>query len=124
MSWWFTQNGGRNFGAITWKQGDGICARLNRLNPYDQTVVADILKVEDCNFDRRSNQHQLFGVAVSAKRYVVYKRKRRNIEIIKPSEHGLGIVYVPDKRPAISRSIAKIKRPIIRDGSLRLGSGF
>jgi len=84
--------------AITWKQVDGICARLNRLNPYDQKVVADILKVEDCNFDRSGNQHQLFGLAVSAKRYVVYKRKKHNIEIIKPSEHGLGIVYVPDKR--------------------------
>jgi hypothetical protein len=35
---------------------------------------------------------------VSAKRYVVYTRKKNNIEIVKPSEHGLGIVYVPDKR--------------------------
>ena len=84
--------------AITWRQVDGICARLNRLNPYDQKVVADMLKVEDCNFDRNGDQHQLFGLAVSAKRYVVYKRKTDNIEIIKPSEHGLGIVYVPDKR--------------------------
>jgi hypothetical protein len=35
---------------------------------------------------------------VSAKRYVVYTRKKNSIEIIKPSEHGLGMVYVPDKR--------------------------
>jgi hypothetical protein len=84
--------------AITWKQVDGICARLNRLNPYDQKIVADILKVEDCNRDHNGDQHQLFGLAVSAKRYVVYKREKHNIEIIKPSEHGLGIVYVPDKR--------------------------
>jgi hypothetical protein len=84
--------------AITWKQVDGICARLNRLNPYDQKVVADILKVEDCNRDHNGDQHQLFGLAVSAKRYVVYKREKHNVEIIKPSEHGLGIVYVPDER--------------------------
>jgi len=84
--------------ALTWTEVDGICRRLNRLNPYDQSVVADILKVEDCNFDRNGDQHQLFGLAVSAKRYVVYKRKTDSIEIIKPSEHGLGIVYVPDKR--------------------------
>jgi hypothetical protein len=40
----------------------------------------------------------LYGVAVSAKRYVVYRRHRSKIQIIKPSEHGLGTVYVPDKR--------------------------
>jgi hypothetical protein len=34
-------------------------------------VVADILEVEDCNFDRNGNQNQLDGLAVSAKRYVV-----------------------------------------------------
>jgi len=55
--------------------------------------------VEDCNFDRTGEQHQLlYGLAVSAKRYVVYIRKKNNVEIIKSSEHGLGIVYVPDKR--------------------------
>lgn len=84
--------------AITWKQVKGICKRLNSLNPYDQNVVEEILKVEECNFDRNGNQHQLYGLAVSAKRYVVYARQKNSIEIIKPSEHGLGVVYVPDKR--------------------------
>jgi hypothetical protein len=28
----------------------------------------------------------------------VYKRRKRTLQIIKPSEHGLGIVHVPDKR--------------------------
>src|SRR5437868_209329 len=41
----------------------------------------------------------VYGLAVSAKRYVVYTHKQNGREIIKPSEHGLGIVYVPDKRP-------------------------
>jgi hypothetical protein len=84
--------------AITWKQVDRICAKLNSLNPYDRNIVADILKVEECNYDRSGNQHHLCGLAVSAKRYVVYTRKKDNLEIIKPSEHGLGIVFVPDKR--------------------------
>jgi hypothetical protein len=88
--------------AIRWKQVDQICAKLcaklNSLNPYDQAVVADILKVADCNFDRNGNQNQLYGLAVSAKRYVVYARKKNKIDIIKPSEHGLGIVFVPDNR--------------------------
>ena len=85
--------------AITWKQVDTLCAKLNSLNPYDPNVVSDILKVEDCNRNRKGDQHQLFGLAVSAKRYVVYTKKQKNkLEIIKPSEHGLGIVYVPDRR--------------------------
>jgi len=84
--------------AMTWKQVDTICTKLNRLNPYDPKVIADILKVEDCNRDRTGKQHQLYGLAVSAKRYVVYAKKKNKIDIIKPSEHGLGIVFVPDKR--------------------------
>jgi hypothetical protein len=90
-------NGTSAIKAVTWKQVEGICKRLNTLNPYDRKVVAEILKIEDSNLDRNGDQHQLYGLAVSAKRYVVYTRKK-NIEIIKPSEHGLGIVYVPDKR--------------------------
>ena len=85
--------------AITWKQVNEICTKLNRLNPYDRKVIADILKVEDCNRDRKSKQQQLYGVAVSAKRYVVYARRKNRIAVIKPSEHGLGIVFVPDGRP-------------------------
>lgn len=85
--------------AITWKQVDALCSKLNSLNPYDPNTVSDILKVEGCNYDRGGKQHQLLGLAVSAKRYVVYTQKHKNkLEIIKPSEHGLGSVYVPDKR--------------------------
>ena len=84
--------------AIMWKQVEQICAKLNRLNPYKQSVVGQILNIEDCNYDRAGNQHQLYGLAVSAKRYVVYTRRKFALQIIKPSEHGLGIVYVPDKR--------------------------
>ena len=39
--------------AITWKQVDGICAKLNSLNPYDPNIVSDILKVEEQNYDRQ-----------------------------------------------------------------------
>src|SRR5207249_328532 len=81
------------------KQVNDICEKLNRLNPYDPEIISDILKVEDSNFDGSGNQHQLYGIAVSAKRYMIYARKTSKIEIIKPSEHGLGIVFVPDKRP-------------------------
>jgi hypothetical protein len=85
--------------AISWKDVDEICSKLNGLNPYNRKIIPDILKVEDSNFDLSGTQRQLYGLAVSAKRYVVYRRKKNDIEIIKPSEHGLGIVFVPDKRP-------------------------
>jgi hypothetical protein len=84
--------------AITWNEVEEICAELNRLNPYDPRRVGEILKIEDSNYDRAGTRHQLYGLAVSAKRYVVYKRRDNGFEIIKPSEHGLGIVFVPDKR--------------------------
>ena len=93
------RNGTPAIKAISWKQVDEICSKLNRLNPYDKNVVAEILKIEDCNFGRNGKQRQLYGLAISAKRYVVYTRNKSRIEIVKPSEHGLGIVYVPDKRP-------------------------
>lgn len=92
-------NGTPAIRAITWKQVKDISERLNRLNPYNQEIIADILKIEECNRDRNDKPHQLFGIAISAKRYVVYKRQKKEIEIIKPSEHGLGIVFVPDRRP-------------------------
>jgi hypothetical protein len=94
-----TKQGAPAIKTISWKQVQGLCRRLNSLNPYNKNVVEEILKIEECNFDRDGNQHQLYGLAVSAKRYVVYSRENETIEIIKPSEHGLGIVYVPDKRP-------------------------
>jgi hypothetical protein len=75
-----------------------FCAQLNSLNPYDTTAVEHILKIEKCNYDENGDPQQLYGVAVFAKRYVVYRRNARKLEIIKPSEHGLGIVYVPDER--------------------------
>jgi hypothetical protein len=84
--------------AVTWRQVQDICEELNGLNPYDRNTIGRILKIEDCNYDREKKQQQLYGLAVSAKRYVVYTRRKKEIEVIKPSEHGLGMVFVPDKR--------------------------
>jgi hypothetical protein len=83
---------------MTWTQVKEICDDLNRLNPYDRDAVGQILKIEDCNKDHRGHLHQLYGLAISAKRYVVYTHRKSRREIIKPSEHGLGMVYVPDER--------------------------
>ncbi len=102
--------------AVTWKQVREICATLNSLNPYDRTAVEDILKIEKCNYDQDGNQQQLYGLAVSAKRYVVYRRIGHQLEMIKPSEHGLGLSMCPTRGHAISRFTAKIRKPTILVG--------
>jgi hypothetical protein len=93
-----TRDGGMTVNALTWNKVKDICTKLNKLNPYDRSAVKHLLKIEPCNYDRDGIQQQLFGLAVSAKRYVVYRRTAHTLEIIKPSEHGLGLAYVPDKR--------------------------
>lgn len=91
-------NGDSAVRVIAWKDVEEICETLNRLNPYDKSVVKQLLKIEDCNYDCSGKQHQLYGFAISAKRYCIYKRQNRKLQIIKPSEHGLGFLYVPDRR--------------------------
>jgi len=54
--------------AASWKEVEEICSKVNNLNPYSREIIPDILKVEDSNFDRKGKQHQLYGLAVSAKR--------------------------------------------------------
>jgi hypothetical protein len=84
--------------ALPWIQVREICTTLNQINPYDKSVIPQILKIEDCNYDLAGTQHQLYGLAISAKRYCIYTRRKRKLQIIKPSEHGLGFLYVPDSR--------------------------
>ena len=73
---------------ISWKEVDDICSKLNGLNPYKREIIPDILKVEDSNFDLRGTQRQLYGLAVSAKRYVVYKRKKNNVSVSEERSHS------------------------------------
>ena len=81
--------------ALTWEKVKEITEKFSTLNPYDPEVVPDILKVENYNFDRQGNQHQLYGFAISAKRYVLFTGDGT---IIKPSEHGLGPYFHPNTR--------------------------
>ena len=85
--------------ALSWRQVEEIASRFNALNPYSRQFVRDILKIEDVNFvdsDPRKPQRQLFGYAISAKRYVLYSKTYSNISIVKASGHGLGYLYPPE----------------------------
>ncbi|HEX6502421.1 MAG TPA: DNA polymerase [Terriglobales bacterium] len=89
--------------ALPWKEVQDICRRFDRINPYNPRIVKNLLKIEDCNYELafdengkeiRGKQQQLYGFAISSKRYCLCTDR----EIIKPSEHGLGVYYFPDKR--------------------------
>jgi len=71
---------------------------LNALNLYNRQLVRDILKIEDLNFvdsDPHKPRRQLFGYAISAKRYALYSQTDGDISIVKASGHGLGYLYPP-----------------------------
>jgi hypothetical protein len=84
--------------ALSWKEAQNIADQFNRINPYS-SVVKELLKLEDYNKDSNGKQVQLYEFSISAKRYCLYTRNRhREVQIIKPSEHGLGHYFFPDKR--------------------------
>jgi hypothetical protein len=88
-------NGQPAIRALSWRQVRAIVERFNDLNPYHRSQVRSFLKIEDINFDSRGRQRQLFGFGVSAKRYVIYEKRRRAISLVDPKAHGLGYLYPP-----------------------------
>ena len=99
-------------GPVKWKRNSGVRAlsvrdvksiaqQFNKLNPYDSSLVPDILKIEDVNFvdsDPRRPFRQLFGYSISAKRYALYSQSGNGIRIEKASGHGLGYLFSPKER--------------------------
>ena len=82
--------------ALSWKRVRAIADRFSTLNPYDPSAVpGSILKIEDINFDSGGAQRQLYGFAISAKRYVLYEQTGRGVSIVDPKAHGLGYLYPP-----------------------------
>jgi hypothetical protein len=65
--------GANQIHAVSWVEVEEIKDQFRRLNPYDLQIVPDLLKIEDINFDSDQQQRQLFGYAISAKRYVLYE---------------------------------------------------
>lgn len=52
------------------------------------------MKIEDINFDSDGRQRQLDGYGMSAKRYSL-TRTGSQVQLVKVSEHGLGLYYRP-----------------------------
>lgn len=82
--------------ALSWKDVEKIAQRFTSLNCYNRRKVpGSILKIEKVNFVR-GKQTALFGYAISAKRYVLYRYDADgNIVIVDAKAHGLGYLYPP-----------------------------
>jgi ketosteroid isomerase-like protein len=112
---------------LSYKTVDVIRRRFNKLNPYDQSVVPEILKWEkpECDGDRYPDR-PLYCTAISAKRYALYYKDHgnpeivsvtedddnsdpvtTNIEIEKRSEHGLGLFMNPAVKDASDEKDAR-----------------
>jgi hypothetical protein len=93
--------GEAGFRALSLRAIEAIANKFKRLNPYDPSLVSEILKIEDVNFEDSDPEkpfRQLYGYAISAKRYALYTRSENNIQIEKASGHGLGYLFAPKER--------------------------
>jgi len=93
--------GKTGFKALSLREVKEIASEFRKLNPYDPELVHEILKIEDVNHvdsDPEKPLRQLFGYAISAKRYALYSKSGENIQIEKASGHGLGYLFAPKER--------------------------
>ena len=113
--------------ALSWEQVAEIVGLFAQLNPYDRAAVPhSILKIEDDNFDPKTGkQRQLWCLAISAKRYVLFLRDRNGEpELLRKgvnngedgwSQHGLGHLLNPSDPTSEDRSwIAQAWLGIVR----------
>jgi hypothetical protein len=97
----FKLNGKDAVKTLTHVQVEAIAKKFNKLNPYNPDLVHEILKIEDINHvdsNPRKPYRQLFGYAVSAKRYTLFTESNKDISIEKASGHGLGYLFAPKER--------------------------
>jgi hypothetical protein len=84
--------------ALSLAEVGSIAEQFRKLNPYNSSLVPEILKIEDVNYvdcDSKKPFRQLFGYAISAKRYALYSQSGNEICIEKASGHGLGYLFAP-----------------------------
>jgi hypothetical protein len=97
----FQLNGKSAIKALSLNEVQEITARFGKLNPYDSSLVREILKIEKVNFvdsDPKKPFRQLFGYSISAKRYALFSKSGNDIRIEKGSGHGLGYLFAPKER--------------------------
>lgn len=83
--------------ALSWTEVAEVLGGLESLNPYTPGTVAPLIKSERENFvlDDPGRPVELYTLAISAKRYVLYERRGDVIVIRKASWHGFGLYRSP-----------------------------
>lgn len=85
--------------ALSWAEVEAIRRRYEALNPYARSALAgSILDLTTENFVY-GVQRALVFLGISAKRYALYRRRKRGVSIVTASEHGLGQYVSPDVAP-------------------------
>jgi hypothetical protein len=90
--------------ALSWSEVEQIRSRFDSLSPYNRDIVPHLLRLTDENYEKNSDQRQLFGLSIAAKRYVLYSTKcdqpycthRKCVTIVDPKAHGL-IFFAPSE---------------------------
>jgi hypothetical protein len=83
--------------ALSESDVDAIVGRFTAISPYDRAAVPSLLKIEDENKNVAAHRSRtdLWGVGISAKRFVLYERTEDGYVLRKASEHGLGLYRRP-----------------------------
>ncbi len=82
---------GRTVPALSFQRVRDLLSRFDQLNPFDPELVRSVWKIE-----HRSDEEPLFGYAISAKRYCLFRYDSDGEpELGDWSEHGLGLYLDP-----------------------------
>jgi len=99
------RRGKRGVKALSWTQVSEIVEKFADLNPYDPSAVrGSVLEIKDVNFGKGGKQLPLYVYVIASKRYTFFrKRGKSKLQIIEPSEHGLGHLLnpMPDSEPGL-----------------------
>ena len=93
-----TSDGRDAIKALSWAEVRRIVRPLRSVEsvrPSDRAGFHPEHRRRDQLTTRLGNQRQLYGYGISAKRYALYTRDGSKMQIIKASEHGLGLYYRP-----------------------------
>lgn len=109
------ENAPRGVPCLSDQDVKNITEKFNRLNPYDDVLVPNLLKLE------YEEVPTLRCWAVSAKRYVLFTRDDRNrLRIVKASESGLGAALGRTEKEAIAKLARRMWLGILQR-ELRIG---
>ena len=84
--------------ALSWQHADELFKRFDAISPYDPKIIPHLFRKEDVNFSADGGQVELRYFGIASKRYVCFRGDPRNPRVVKPSQHGVGCYFKPDKR--------------------------